>query len=545
MNGASIARLLVTGIAVAALCAAATGQALHVDDKLGFQFKPPKDYKAVAISPGERTVVAKYQAAQRDSSGDAGGASYFRNFELSFFPRGRMASPEFDGSDESGFESDGPRTMAEQLQGLLDQRYASFELTDERELSISGSKARELRYTANDKPISVYCVVLEQEEGVFLLEGTALAQRFKDASGDFAKAAKSFKRIKKADRTERDAELAEMSEAERFRQEQIEKLPPGWSHFSTPRYLFLYNAEESFVKQLAERIEVMRDEYERLYPPDRPITDVSIVRVCNSPEEYAAYGGPPGSGGYWYWVDRELVFPDSRPREKPLLVCNHEAFHQYIYYFYGQLSPHSWYNEGHGDYFSGAKLTKSNRITGYHTAPAAEYNRLPYIKEAARLLAEGKSKSEGAAPPLRELMAFHHDEYYGSKGYHIGTCYASGWAVVHMLREAKGLQEKWKKILPDYLQNLLAARHQVATELMEKSVAKYEKAKAAYDSGDEDAPDEPPKEPSREPKDYYVEASTSKQNDVQDLAYKKTFSDWTDTDWKEFQDFFLKYVEKL
>jgi|SoiMethySBSTD1v2_1073268.scaffolds.fasta_scaffold02094_7 hypothetical protein len=545
MNGASMfARVLVAAIAVGAAAPAARAQGLHSDSRIGFQFKPPRGYKAVPLSPNERTVVAKYQAEQLDSSGDAGGVTYFRAFELSFYPKGRLFDSG-DGEEQIDSEGEASKSMAQQLQDFLDMKFSSYECTDQRELSISGTKGRELKYTANDRPLSVYCVVFEQEEGVFLFEGSALAQRFKDAVGDFSKAVKSFKRIEKEDRTTRDAELASMSEQERFLQDVIDKLPPGWKHFRSKRYQFIYDADEGFVKQLAERIEVMRDEYERLYPPDHPIDAISIVRVCKNEEEYAGYGGPSGSGGYWNWVDRELVFPDSRPREKPLLVCNHEAFHQYIYYFYGMLSPHSWYNEGTGDYFAGAKLTKSNRITSYYTAPATEYNRLPIIKEGARLLAEGKSGKDGAAAPLKEIMAFSQREYYGGKGYSGIMCYSQGWAIVHMLREAKGLDEKWKKILPDYLQNLLAARHQIATELMEKEIAKYDKAKAAYEAGGEDAPADPPKEPSREPKDYYVEASTSKQDDVQDLAFKKTFGDWTDGDWKDFQDFFLKYVEKL
>ena len=547
MIGASmLARVVVAGLALGGLGRSALAQGLHSDPRLGFQFKPPRDYKAVPLSPNERTVVAKYQAEQLDSSGDAGGVTYFRSFELSFYPRGRL----FDSGDDSEGQAadagdESRKSMADQLQDFLEMKFSNYELTDQRELSIAGTKARELKYTAKDKPLSVYCVVFEQDEGVFLFEGAALAQRFKDAVGDFSKAVRSFKRIDKEDRTARDAELATMSEQDRFLQDVIDKLPPGWKHFRSKRYQFIYDADEGFVKQLAERIEVMRDEYERLYPPDRPIDAVSIVRVCKNEEEYAGYGGPSGSGGYWNWVERELVFPDSRPREKPLLVCNHEAFHQYIYYFYGMLSPHSWYNEGTGDYFAGAKLTKSNRITSYYTAPAEEYNRLPIIKDGARLLAEGKSGKDGAAAPLREIMGFSQREYYGGKGYSGIMCYSEGWAIVHMLREAKGLDEKWKKILPDYLQNLLAARHQIATELMEKDVAKYEKDKKAFDSGDEDAPSEPPKEPSREPKDYYVRASTEKQDEVQDLAYKKTFGDWTDADWAKFQTFFLKYVEKL
>ena len=46
----------------------------------------------------------------------------------------------------------------------------------------------------------------------------------------------------------------------------------------------------------------------------------------------------------------------------------------------------------------------------------------------------------------------------------------------------------------------------------------------------------------QEPEDYYTKVNVEK---VQDRAYDKTFGDWTDKDWEEFQEFFLRYVEKL
>jgi hypothetical protein len=534
----SLERVVLISLSLASV---ARSQALHTDKHLGFQFKPPKDYKSIAIDPLERRAVAKYQAPTAEGSGDMGGVSSYRVFELKFYPRGR----ELTEADAAVLDDeDAPKSLTEQMRGYLDQLYSDYELTDERQLSIAGVKASELRYTNKEKPFSSYCLLVEQDEGMFLFEGTALTQRFKDAAAEFSKSAKTFKRIEKEDRGARDSELAQLKEQDRFLQQQIDKLPPGWSSLRTTRYLFLYDAEENFVKQLAERIEAIRDEYERLYPPDHPIEDVSIVRVCNSLDEYRAYGGPAGTGGYWYDKARELVFFDYRPRDVPLLVCNHEAFHQYIFYFYGKLAPHSWYNEGHGDYFAGAKMTKSNRISGYGEAPGG-FSRLPEIKEGCRLLTAGKGAKDGAAVPLKEIMGYHQSDYYGGKGYDTGLCYAEGWAIVYMLREAKGLDERWKRILPDYLKNLLAARHQIATELMEKQVAKYEKDKKAFSSGDEDAPTEMPKEPSRDPKDYYEEASDRKETDVQDLAHKTTFADWTDGDWQKFQDFFLDYVKKL
>jgi hypothetical protein len=57
-----------------------------------------------------------------------------------------------------------------------------------------------------------------------------------------------------------------------------------------------------------------------------------------------SYGGPGGSAGYWNWGTQELVFFDDKGgdgRNDTWLVLNHEAFHQFIFYFYGNISPHS------------------------------------------------------------------------------------------------------------------------------------------------------------------------------------------------------------
>src|SRR4030095_1230319 len=72
------------------------------------------------------------------------------------------------------------------------------------------------------------------------------------------------------------------------------------------------------------------------------------------------YGGPPGTAGYWNDEAEELVFFDMDDRkdmadDNTLAVLYHEAFHQYIYYSVGNVAPHSWFNEGHGDYYAGAK----------------------------------------------------------------------------------------------------------------------------------------------------------------------------------------------
>jgi hypothetical protein len=447
-------------------------------------------------------------------------------FEVRYYPQ-----PDAAGMAMTKDEDEAPDPL-ERSMDYLDKVFGYYEIEKEGKTSIAGAKARELHIApSNNEYLRVYVALVEQDDGVYLFEGISIENRYKKNVSDFSKAARSFKRVEKEDRAAHDAELEQMSEQERFLQKQVDKLPPGWDHLRTARYLFLFNADKGFVKEMADQIEGIRDAYEEIYPPTRPIEAVSIVRVCNSRDEYTGYGGPPTSGGYWSSFHKELVMFDQRPRADTLAVMNHEALHQYIYYFYGELSPHSWYNEGHGDYFGGARLTRSFRVTGYGDLPGG-YARADFAKEMVRLARQGKRLDEGAAAPLEELLRYRQPQYYNHHGDSLPVAYyPQGWSFVHMLREGKALEPKWKAILPDYLDALLEARHETAEKLMQELLVKAEKKEKGSSE-----------EMSKDPKDYYGRVDT---DDVQDLAYEKTFEGWTNEDWKRLDEAYWDYVEKL
>jgi hypothetical protein len=102
---------------------------------------------------------------------------------------------------------------------------------------------------------------------------------------------------------------------------------------------------------------------EKLFPPAKPVEAVSAVRVCKSRDEYFSYGGPRARG-YWNSVDKELVFYDAEKTDSSnhsndadtFIALYHEAFHPVHLLLDRELPPHSWFNEGHGDFFSGAQI---------------------------------------------------------------------------------------------------------------------------------------------------------------------------------------------
>jgi hypothetical protein len=192
--------------------------------------------------------------------------------------------------------------------------------------------------------------------------------------------------------------------------------------------------------------------------PAREKARCSVVRVCKNASEYHDYGGPPGSAGYWYNVTEELVVYDDQQyggRNNTWAVVNHEAFHQFIFYFYGSISPHSWYNEGTGDFYAG------------YDYKAGKFKLKPFewrettIKEMIR---------EGAYAPLGKFVRLSQAQYYGNNKLGPpdedgdptplpgGALYAQGWSFVYFLRTGKGKAKnwdpRWESILDTYLATL-------------------------------------------------------------------------------------------
>ena len=254
----------------------------------------------------------------------------------------------------------------------------------------------------------------------------------------------------------------------------------GWDVLVSPKkqYVIIYNTKNKtntqLARELAERIEAIRAQvYEVQFPPSAPIDAVSIVRVCADRKEYADYGGPGGSAGYWNDDSEELVFYDASEAKKTdkdtLAVLYHEAFHQFIYYSVGEVAPHSWFNEGHGDYYAGARYQdKKFKIRPFDWRVGVIKNALPKgprtVTETTPPFRIGSLDSggthyvedlqSGGYTPLSTLVRMSQQEYYTDPGTH----YAQGWSLVYFLREIVPANPKWNakwgKILETYFKTL-------------------------------------------------------------------------------------------
>ena len=288
----------------------------------------------------------------------------------------------------------------------------------------------------------------------------------KDAQAEFRKVAKSIV-FRDAGANDATAKIYSGEQAAvRPVPDRVRKaLAKGWKAVDTENFIVVYHTDnEKLINKIARDLEAIRPMYVDLFPPVKPVETVSIVRVCKNQDEYLAYGGPPGSGGYWHPGNEELVFYDYAQTEleadkkkgrrltdkDSFLVLYHEAFHQYIHYAVGQVAPHYWFNEGHGDYFSGAIIPQyGTRVT------AVGPSRWRITRAKWRSIRNWRRRDRSRRPwiPIEKIVKAPREEYYGPL---CGAHYMGGWALVYFLREAPEAKKhpKWSKIIPTYFDTL-------------------------------------------------------------------------------------------
>ena len=278
-----------------------------------------------------------------------------------------------------------------------------------------------------------------------------------------------------------------------WRKQVRSKMASGWKAYDTENYLIVHHSTNmALVKRIARDIEAMRAFYGEQFPPSKPIDAVAIVRICRTMDEYHEYGGSPNTGGYWHPVNEELVFFDYSYTMKTLdsdekralggqkltdddslLVLYHEALHQYMHYAVGEFAPHDWFNEGYGDYFSGA-------VVGESTGRVLRVEPSPWRLHLAKDMCE---HGEGFLA-LKDVLHAEHSTFYNAA--RMGHYYAAAWSFVHFLKHGKEAAQnpQWSKLLPTYFEAVKAAYQKEAKDLAKgdergRHVAAFQARKAA------------------------------------------------------------------
>ena len=503
-------------LSFALLLATATAQAppgyKTYENKLAeLKFFYPTAYQEMPVPPTEQTLVAKYVLKDKPAElkkvddrlfKSVGQTLFVFQFDVPPPKTGAEAVAEKDKPKEGG-----PATVKEAMEEQsrvtswdeFCKRFSNWKLTEEAKKPGQFELAYTGEWRVNEaRPIG-YLVKKQDGNSVFGVYGIGLSLSEKALQTHVAKIAGSLEIAGEETGAAAEAAIDRLYASGKFRGIPFRKkargeLAKGWRAVDTENYLIVHHSKnEGLISQVAREIEAMRALYSELFPPTGPMDSLSVVRICRTRDEYHQYGGPPNTGGYWHQGNEELVFYDyshtqrnlDRDERKAqgdrvmtdddsLLVLYHEAFHQYIHYAVGEVAPHDWFNEGYGDYFSGAVV-------------ASNTSRVMRVDPSSWRIHLAKDMCEYGVGfvPLDEILKAERAVFYNPA--RIRFFYAGAWSFVFFLKQSKevALHPQWSKMLETYFTGVKQAfkdeigKIEGTPDLTQKQIAGFNARKTA------------------------------------------------------------------
>ncbi|MBL8728990.1 MAG: hypothetical protein JNM25_11205 [Planctomycetes bacterium] len=465
-------------LATTALAQAPGGYKTYENKQAELTFFYPTSFAEVPLPPTEQVLIAKFVLRQLPQELKKIDERILKALEPELLVFSFDVETPTTGAAEPEAPSSGPATVKEAMEAS--SRVTSWEQFAARfarwKLVPDTKKPDQIVLQWQEQPIGGetpigYLVRKQEGSTIFGVYGFSLAPHEKRFQSQILKMAGSLAIADEERSTEAAARIERLYKDGKYRGVEARKkargaLARGWKALDTENYLIVHHSKsDALMKRIGREIEAMRAFYSELFPPAAPMDSVSVVRVCRTRDEYHQYGGPPNTGGYWHPGNEELVFYDysytqrtlsddekkamgnrKLTNDDSLLVLYHEAFHQYIHYAIGEFSPHDWFNEGYGDYFSGAVLADTtSRVLRIDPSPW----RIHLAKDQCEF-------GEGFVP-LEKLLKAERSEFYNRA--RIGHYYAAAWSFVYFLKNSKEVAAHpvWSKLLDVYLAEVKAA----------------------------------------------------------------------------------------
>ncbi|MEZ6195128.1 MAG: hypothetical protein R3F20_05275 [Planctomycetota bacterium] len=423
------------------LAAAPLAAQTYEDEELGFSVKSIKDWDQVPPEPTEKNTVARW-ASPRDER-DFPCRMFVHVFERVAEKPAEGELPRYDFGTYRDFRAWSKWNRREMA---LPEKGEKLKVKAPKDLTVEAERFEityDSGYTLGGKPLGNFysqIAIVRTPRREFVIElycGEISKKKFKR---QFDRVIESFELLENAgDKKKKSSEELNEREQARERARKEATKVEGWWFVETENYIIVTNVDakkKSLIRDLEKRLEALREEMERDIPPVRPITAVSIVRVCKDRDTYLKYGAPPGSAGYWYPAAQELVLYAEGQKDRTRSTLYHEGFHQYIHYAMGEVSPCICLNEGGAEYYGGADIS------------GTKVRDIEKNKESVNPIREAIRK-EGHVP-LKDILQWSQSQYYSRSD----LCYPQGWSIYYFLREGLAPGHPWENILPTYWETL-------------------------------------------------------------------------------------------
>lgn len=510
----------------------------HEDTRLGFKFKPPKEWTAVPLKVDENWQVAKYLSPREYLYNDPQGWTWEHKPQLIViaFPAAVVEKDvEVEKKDEKtteirilnpfkNYEDYLARTYAGGGYFISAEEMGEIEGVPVRKLEI---KVEKLSYNG---PKRVMTWIFDTPEIDFAMQIEMLETAYPKLKKELESALKSFRitpRAANASATHGTGDMTLSPSAwsdlpvfeRRMRRQDQERvlhqraqqnLPEGWTVKKHGRFLVLNRSDDRCAQRMVERGEALIGWLDAQFPFVGPqeYMRAPILRICKDWEEQNAVSS--GTGWSTWWL--EIVTHDDKGG-----AASWQG--QYFNWRVFEL----WFQEHDDDLFYAFPpwLSQGLRDTAEDVVVSrgkVEFRRDSWERDQLRTRAR-----EGALSKPRDLMRLSSSSFWDKQDW--GMHYETEALVRFLLSPAAQRNARTKDVLQSYIANLKAVVEEIKAE--EKPAADVAEAAKA----------DKPKTEEEEAARFKAERTKWKDREqrIVDQAFERTFRDWSDKDWADFE----------
>lgn len=546
----AFAAAAIAPLSVAAAIPPAQDSGVLVDARFGFKLRPPKEWSKIPPKLQEPWLLAQYLSDKSYYYNDkASGSSWEHKPELlviAFLSEAARKRTEANAAPQDANEKL-KLLLANPAKDYLDyfkRAYSDggYRVSDPKEAKVEDLAVTQYQIDVpkltRTGPRRIVCWVFHTPDVDFAVQCDTLEDAWSKLEKPVTATLRSFRTVARTDGdptnasagsvpavddpsagTPAERRIQRKAQETKLREQAKATAPQGWQVFESGRFLVITHTDEKYSRRLAEQCEAVLSWLEQTFPFVGPEEFVRgpILRICADSKEEQSLR--KAGDGFWFSdQDIEIVTYQDQlgfGRESSTIDRGNQQV----------LSL--WFSERDRDMWRAMPSWLKGGLFGVVGNARSKGDKLELkpdewehdeLRERSRL---GKS----SAP--RELMKTSFGDYSSSLEWW-SRSYEVAALVRFFVTGPAAKNPRTKDVLREYIKNL----HAVILEIQAEPVAAPEDADA----------DEPEPASDEEQDPFKRERKFWKKHEQRllDAAFERTFRSWTDKDWKDFEDVYVK-----
>ena len=530
---------------------------LHKDERLGFQFKPPKGWTSIPLKTDEGWLVAKYLSDKSYFYTDKDiGYTMEHKPELLVIAfrrdtpkKKKKVTREEDKLDGLDVIKVTIRNPYKDYEDFLDRTYqgGGWFVDKKKEFKLNGLEVTrydiKVEKLARSGPKRITTWIYHTVDIDFAMQIEVLETEYKKLSKVLDRSFKSFTEIERngdilptndgavssitfytrkklSTGSPKERRTVRMKSQREMHDKAIAGLPEDWDHEYFGDVLVLEHNQKKWAKRLGEHLELVLDYIEKEfdYIGKGEYARAPVVRVCDTEEEAAAFergvvSGTSG-GAVWIYPGSEIV---TYKDDGGFIGYEVEDVNRRLFYL--------WLAERDEDLLSALPEWISIGIYEYVGGARRDGRKLEFRVDQSDWDNARLNLAQGKATPLRDLVRFTREEFQSDSA---GASAESYWAhraeATMLVRFLLEKDSKRCKVAKDLLERYITTLAEVLDEVKEKENASWANEKEPQTEEEEEALAK-----SR------AERWRAREKELMEATYERVFGDWTDKDWASFE----------